>query len=342
MLLLDDGAGSGDVEATIGIFLDACISDSVCEIAVQDLLVPDPVPSRPVDDGTPFDLKSALGIDVEVPAAAAGSSMSGGAMLDMLSAQVCPDPGSGKIRSPTSDFIFEWPTGPPAPEANSAVLSSCRSDASIVSACDGGATCGSGGGPGRARNSGTSLLPVVQTTVPAHSATVNPRSGPKRATHSQVARLRTLVGLHAAVRALLCCRACGQRGHTMDSAKRVLGVDILLGCPYESCCLCHKVGHAGRDCRSPEPDDLPDLLTAWMCAPWLHHSNTCKVFHPGADDLKAAQAEMARLKTALVESEGLRKAADAKVARLKAERVPAANSVRCGSSGDVEFIVDKW
>jgi hypothetical protein len=106
MLLLDDEAGSGDTEATIGIFLDACISDAVCEVAVQELLVPDPVPPRPVDNGTPFDLKSALGIDAEVPAAAAGSSMSGGAMLDMLSAQVCLDPGSGKIHSPTSDFIF--------------------------------------------------------------------------------------------------------------------------------------------------------------------------------------------------------------------------------------------
>jgi len=127
----------------------------------------------------------------------------------------------------------------------------------------------------------------------------------------------------------------------MDSAKRVLGVDILLGCPYESCCLCHKVGHAGRDCRLPEPDDLPDLLTAWMCAPWLHHSNTYKVFHPGAADLKAAQAEVARLKTALVESGSLRTAADAEVARLRAERVSAANSVKCGRSGDLEFIVDE-
>ena len=155
-------------------------------------------------------------------------------MLNMLSAQVCPDPGSGKIHLPTSDFIFEWATGPPAPKADSAIFSLCHSAASIGSACDSGATCGSGGGPGRGCDSGTSLPPAVQAAVPVHSATVNPRSGPKRAANLQIARLRTLVSLHAAVRALLCCRAWGQRGHTMDSAKRVLGVDILLGCSAAS------------------------------------------------------------------------------------------------------------
>ena len=36
---------------------------------------------------------------------------------------------------------------------------------------------------GCARSSGTSLLPAVQTTVPAHSATVNPKSGPGEASY---------------------------------------------------------------------------------------------------------------------------------------------------------------
>ena len=44
-LLLEDSAGSGDIEAAVDTFLDACFSDVVCKIAVQEFLVPDPVPS---------------------------------------------------------------------------------------------------------------------------------------------------------------------------------------------------------------------------------------------------------------------------------------------------------
>ena len=47
-----------------------------------------------------------------------------------------------------------------------------------------------------------------------------------------------------------------------------------------------------------------------------------------ADDLPAAQAEIAQLKTVLIESESLCRAADAEVAQLKAECVPAPNSAK--------------
>ena len=268
--------GSGDVEGVISTFLDGCVGNAVCEITVHGLRVLDPIPSHPLGNGTPLNLVPALrlGITEEVPAAATGSSISGGAMHKMFDARVNPTlESTGDVDLFATNFTVEWDAGPPAPAADSNPPAVHSSTASVEDARDSGATCGSGGGPGGAHDSSTSLQLGIPAAVPAHSVPNQAVSGPKKAHCTQVQRLRRLVGLHPAVRALLTCSACGHHGHTKETAKRVLGVDILFGCPYEACCLCYKVGHAGRDCRSPTPSDLPALITKWMYAPWLHHSD---------------------------------------------------------------------
>ena len=150
------------------------------------------------------------------------------------------------------------------------------------------------GGLGHAHDSGTSLQPVIRSAVPAHSEPARAAFGLKKAARTQIQRLRRLVGLHLAVRASLTCSVCGHRGHTKEAAKRVLGVDTLLGCPYEACCLCNKVGHASRDCESPTPSDLPALLAKWLYVPWLHHSDVEAY-------LASADAEIARLRSELTQ-----------------------------------------
>ena len=266
--------GFDDIEGVIGTFLADCVDNAVCEITAHSLLVLDPVPSRPVDQRILLDVESVLDIDVGVPIAAARGSTAGGADQAVLDMRAPQAPGrTGDVDLPTSDFNFAWDAGLTAPAADSNPPAVHSSTASVEDARDSGATCGSGGGPGGAHDSSTSLQLGIPAAVPAHSVPNQAVSGPKKAHCTQVQRLRRLVGLHPAVRALLTCSACGHHGHTKETAKRVLGVDILFGCPYEACCLCYKVGHAGRDCRSPTPSDLPALITKWMYAPWLHHSD---------------------------------------------------------------------
>ena len=108
--------GFDDIEEVIGTFLAGCIDTAVCEITAHSLLVPDPVPSHPVDKGTLLNVESVLDIDVGVPIAAAGGSTAGGAvqaMLDVRAPQALDR--AGAVDLPASDLDFAWDAGRPAP-----------------------------------------------------------------------------------------------------------------------------------------------------------------------------------------------------------------------------------
>ena len=107
--------------------------------------MPDPVPSRPVNEGALFDLELTLSIDVKVLVSTAEGSTTGGAMHEML--DVCVHlalGGTGGVDLPASDFVFKWDAGPPAPATDPNLPAPPRSTVSVDSVCDGGATCGSG------------------------------------------------------------------------------------------------------------------------------------------------------------------------------------------------------
>ena len=301
----DPGPPTGDtieaavgVEAAIDVRSGSAGSGTGSSVVLQNSSQPLPglvcvnafAQAPDIDAAMPADHTVALGVS-ERTAAMPNTAPAG--ELDQSVPQSCGvDAGSGTdppVFAP--EFEFAWDPGQTAAATvNDAAGRPHKSDGSRGGAIDFGAAYSDRTAP----FSGASLSTVLESTLPKWPAQANPRSGPKRANRKAVVKLRTLVGLHAAVRALLRCRKCGQRGHTLDCARLVLGVDVLLGCPYESCTLCGKPDHAARDCRSPEPEDLQSLVNQWMYAPWLQHSDA-------ESCLASTQAENARLRSELLQ-----------------------------------------